>query len=70
MLNIVRYKTVVPLLLSMLLLVATGCTQKQVKPTQQATTKPRIISIAPSLTEMIFAIGAGEQLVGRTSACD
>lgn len=32
--------------------------------------KPRIISLAPSITEMIFAIGAGKQLVGRTSACD
>lgn len=30
----------------------------------------RIISIAPSITETIFAIGAGERLVGRTEYCD
>ena len=30
----------------------------------------RIVSLAPSVTEMVFAIGAGEQLVGVTEFCD
>jgi iron complex transport system substrate-binding protein len=30
----------------------------------------RIISLAPSLTESLFAIGAGSQVVGRTEFCD
>jgi len=34
-------------------------------------TKPqRIISLAPSNTEILFAVGAGEQLVGVTSYCN
>ncbi len=66
MLNIVRYKTIA---LFLLLLLVSGCTQQQIK-NKKATAKPRIVSLAPSLTEMIFAIGAGDQLVGRTTACD
>lgn len=30
----------------------------------------RIVSLAPSLTEMLFAVGAGERVVGVTSYCD
>jgi iron complex transport system substrate-binding protein len=70
MLNIVHFRTFVPLLLSFLLLIASGCTPQQVDKSGNAPAKPRIVSLAPSLTEMIFAIGAGDQLVGRTTACD
>jgi iron complex transport system substrate-binding protein len=38
---------------------------------QTATPKPKyIVSLAPSVTETLFALGAGEQLVGICTFCD
>jgi len=31
---------------------------------------PRVVSISPSMTESVFAIGAGDLLVGRSRFCD
>jgi iron complex transport system substrate-binding protein len=33
-------------------------------------TPQRIVSLAPSITEILFEIGAGKQVVGRTDYCD
>lgn len=33
------------------------------------TTSPRIVSLVPSITELLFALGLGGQLVGRTHYC-
>jgi len=48
-----------------------GCTEAENRRTTQPDSdKPKIVSLAPSITEMIYAIGAEKQLIGRTSACD
>jgi iron complex transport system substrate-binding protein len=45
----------------------TGCGRQTTPP--RPTDKVRIVSLAPSLTEIICAIGAEDCLVGRSSAC-
>ena len=42
------------------------------RPSGRPTDRPpaRIVSLLPSFTEILFAIGAGDQVVGRTQWCD
>lgn len=56
------------LLFSALVVVA-ACT-KPAPPATQTTKAARVVSLTPSTTEAIFAIGAGDKLVGRSRYCD
>jgi len=62
-------------------LVLTACTSNELTPTQYVFddlgrlvaingTPQRIISLAPSNTEILFALGLGDKVVGVTSWCD
>ncbi len=46
-----------------------GC-RRAPAPRETPPGEARIVSLAPNLTEILGAIGAGDRLVGRSSACD
>jgi iron complex transport system substrate-binding protein len=46
---------------------AMGCTTRR---SPDASPGPRVVSLSPSTTEALFAIGAGELVVGRSRYCD
>ena len=64
-----RYSAIAVALLAAALILV-GCGRAPAERSTRGETVPRIISLAPSVTEMLFAIGAGSNLVGRTDVCN
>jgi len=54
--------------LFVVLLIFLGCHGTAGRP--DGRTAQRIVSLLPSFTEILFAIGAGDRIVGRTTWCD
>lgn len=52
------------------LAVATGCAPGLVKPPPPPPPPQRIVSLSPGITEMLFALGAGDRVVGVSAFCN
>jgi iron complex transport system substrate-binding protein len=58
------------MLCASVVIVMIGCSRAPSSRAEKAATPPRIVSLAPSVTETLFAIGAGNQVVGVSQYCD
>ena len=52
------------------LVVVAACSEKEEATQPAPTTAERIVSLAPNLTELIYTVGAGRQLVGVSAWSD
>ncbi|WP_224363192.1 ABC transporter substrate-binding protein [Hyalangium versicolor] len=50
------------------LMVVCACTERASPP--PAPVAPRLVSLSPAITEVLFSIGAGDQVVGISNYCD
>jgi ABC-type Fe3+-hydroxamate transport system substrate-binding protein len=46
------------------------CCRREAPPPEKKAEGPRIVTLAPGITDTIFAIGAGSQVVARSDYCD
>jgi iron complex transport system substrate-binding protein len=53
-----------------IVLLFVGCTKGKTSTSTRGAPAQRIVSISPSTTEAVFAVGAGAKLVGRSRYCD
>ncbi len=54
----------------LLIIISILCLSFPVFAAEKTTTPRRIVSLAPSTTEILFALGLGDRIVGVTSFCD
>ena len=64
-----RWKTLSAICLIAAGILALGCS-RNAPPGKTGNGKLRIVSLAPSVTEIVFALGKGDALVGDTDRCD
>src|SRR6266446_2487189 len=57
-------------LAGLLALLAACSAGERGRPVARATPARRIVSLSPAITELLYALGAGDRVVGRTTWCD
>jgi ABC-type Fe3+-hydroxamate transport system substrate-binding protein len=59
-----------PIAVAAVVAALTGAACGTAPPAERAGPARRVVSLSPAFTELLFAIGAGDRVVGRTAWCD